>query len=343
MQKDVITVVLPIYNVEKYLDRCLDRIVNQTYKNLEIILVDDGATDNCPSMCDEWAKKDSRIKVIHKKNAGLGMARNTGIENATGEYICFFDSDDYVDFDALEKCYNALKKEDADVVCFGRKNIDRNGNESGRLVPDVDKYVYSGDEVLEEFLPILIAPDPVSGRDSKLRMNAWSTVYSLKTIKDANWEFVSERKIISEDVYSLLSFYKYVNRVVVLPEALYCYCENETSLTRTYREDRYEKIKIFYNESVKLAESLGYGDDIKHRISHPYLSNTIAALKQEVAAGKDKKSAIKRIKYIGDDDVLQAVLKSNKKDNVGLNRKMLFWCLRNKHYRICYLLLSWKL
>ena len=106
MQKDVIAVVLPIYNVEKYLDRCLDRIVNQTYKNLEIILVDDGATDNCPSMCDEWAKKDSRIKVIHKKNAGLGMARNTGIENATGEYICFFDSDDYVDKNMYKKLYD---------------------------------------------------------------------------------------------------------------------------------------------------------------------------------------------------------------------------------------------
>lgn len=86
---DKISVVLPIYNVEKYLNRCLKSVVNQTYKNIEIILVDDGSTDQCPELCEEWSRKDKRIKVIHKENAGLGMARNTGIENATGKYICF--------------------------------------------------------------------------------------------------------------------------------------------------------------------------------------------------------------------------------------------------------------
>ena len=87
----LVSVVLPIYNVEKYMDRCINSIINQTYKNLEIILVDDGSPDNCPQKCDDWGIKDSRIKVVHKKNAGLGMARNTGIENATGDYICFID------------------------------------------------------------------------------------------------------------------------------------------------------------------------------------------------------------------------------------------------------------
>ena len=98
MSSPLVTIVVPIYNVEKYLTRCVDSIINQTYQNLEIILVDDGSPDNCPRICDEYAKKDHRIKVIHKINAGLGMARNTGIENATGKYICFFDSDDYIYF-----------------------------------------------------------------------------------------------------------------------------------------------------------------------------------------------------------------------------------------------------
>ena len=98
-----VSIVVPVYNVEKYLDRCIESIVNQTYKNLEIILVDDGSTDSCPQMCDEWGLKDSRIKVVHKENAGLGMARNTGIDNALGEYIFFFGSDDYVDVTTVEK------------------------------------------------------------------------------------------------------------------------------------------------------------------------------------------------------------------------------------------------
>ena len=101
MQQGLISVVLPVYHTERYLDRCVTSVVNQTYSNLEIILVDDGSPDRCPQMCDEWAKKDSRIRVVHKQNAGLGMARNSGIEAATGEYICFFDSDDYVALDTI--------------------------------------------------------------------------------------------------------------------------------------------------------------------------------------------------------------------------------------------------
>ena len=92
----LISVIVPIYNVEKYLARCVDSIVNQTYKNLEIILVDDGSPDLCPQMCDDYAEKDSRIKVVHKKNGGLSDARNAGMAVSTGEYISFIDSDDYV-------------------------------------------------------------------------------------------------------------------------------------------------------------------------------------------------------------------------------------------------------
>ena len=110
MKAGLVSIVLPIYNVEKYLDRCIESVINQTYRNLEILLVDDGSPDDCPQKCEEWAKKDGRIKVIHKANAGLGYARNTGIENASGEYICFFDSDDYIDPSTIEKAYNTAQK-----------------------------------------------------------------------------------------------------------------------------------------------------------------------------------------------------------------------------------------
>ena len=93
---DLISVIVPVYNVEKYLDRCVESIVNQTYKKLEIILIDDGSPDNCPKMCDDWAKKDSRIKVIHKENGGVSSARNCGLDEAKGEYISFVDSDDVI-------------------------------------------------------------------------------------------------------------------------------------------------------------------------------------------------------------------------------------------------------
>ena len=97
MERPKVSIIVPIYNVERFLDRCMDSLLNQTLKDIEIIMVDDGSPDNCPQMCDEYAKNDSRVKVIHKKNAGLGMARNSGLEIATGEYVAFVDSDDYVD------------------------------------------------------------------------------------------------------------------------------------------------------------------------------------------------------------------------------------------------------
>ena len=98
-----VSIIVPIYNVEKYLHRCVDSIINQSHKDLEIILVDDESPDKCPEMCDEYAKQDSRVKVIHKKNGGLGYARNSGLEIATGEYVAFIDSDDYVEPDMVEK------------------------------------------------------------------------------------------------------------------------------------------------------------------------------------------------------------------------------------------------
>lgn len=111
----LISVIVPVYKVEEYLDRCIESIVGQTYTNLEIILIDDGSPDRCPQMCDEWAKKDSRIKVIHKQNGGLSDARNAGMAEAEGEFISFVDSDDWLASGMIEKLYQALVRDDSDI------------------------------------------------------------------------------------------------------------------------------------------------------------------------------------------------------------------------------------
>ena len=112
----LLSVIVPIYNVEDYLNRCVDSIINQTYKNLEIILVDDGSPDNCPQMCDDYAKKDSRIRVVHKENGGLSDARNAGMKVATGEYVSFIDSDDYISLDFYETLFQTMVDNDSDIV-----------------------------------------------------------------------------------------------------------------------------------------------------------------------------------------------------------------------------------
>ena len=135
MGQDLISVVVPIYNVEQYLDRCISSIVAQTYRELEILLIDDESTDSSPKICDRWARKDERIRVIHKTNAGAGMARNTGIEHASGKYMCFFDSDDYVAPNAIETAYNAAVKHQADVVVYGAARVDESQKILWTMVP----------------------------------------------------------------------------------------------------------------------------------------------------------------------------------------------------------------
>lgn len=117
--ENLISVIVPIYNVQRYLEKCIKTIVNQTYKNLEIILIDDGSTDKSSDICDNWKQKDSRIKVIHKANEGLAKARNTGIEISTGKYLFFVDSDDYIELDIIENLYENIIQTSADISICG--------------------------------------------------------------------------------------------------------------------------------------------------------------------------------------------------------------------------------
>lgn len=138
-----ISVIIPVYKVEPYLDACVASVAAQTFSDLEILLVDDGSPDNCPALCDAWAKKDPRVRVIHQKNGGLSAARNTGIEAATGKFLTFVDSDDLLEPDTLRRAYEAQQQNDADLVifnlCFAQEN--------GQPMPEPDFTIFR-DEVL---------------------------------------------------------------------------------------------------------------------------------------------------------------------------------------------------
>lgn len=334
------SVVVPVFNAEKYLDRCIESIINQTYQNIEIILINDGSTDSSPYICDKWASLDHRIRVIHKKNEGLGRARNTGIDESSGQYICFIDSDDYIAQETIEKCCLCLTQNQAEIVCFGYKKIGRNGKEIDVAVLKAKKEVYVGNEVVDEFLPELIAPE--SEVRSRFYMSAWAAMFSLDVIRRFSWKFVSEREIIAEDIFSLLSLYHYVTRVTTIPEALYYYCENDHSITRSYRRDRYERIRIFYSESLKLADTLQYGIKIKERLAIPYLSFTIGAMKQEISANQNRRVALENIKKIVDDDLFQNILRNTPSSLFSRNWKIFFKIAQWKQYKVCYFLLKIK-
>lgn len=155
------SIIVPIYNVEKYLKRCIDSLINQTYKNIEIILVDDGSTDDCPQICDNYAVKDNRIKVIHKKNGGLSEARNFGLEKATGEYIFFIDSDDWLNTKTVEQFEFFLEKDSAIDIAIG--NLINEDGTIYSIIPNAEiGKVYNGEDYFVKFnnsiIPCAVAP-----------------------------------------------------------------------------------------------------------------------------------------------------------------------------------------
>lgn len=342
MKESLVTVVLPIYNVAQYLDRCINSVVNQTYSNLEIILVDDGSPDRCPEICEAWAKRDSRIKVIHKQNAGLGMARNTGIEHATGDYICFFDSDDYIALDTIEKCCRLAEKEKADIVTFGFCKVYANGQTGACTVPHTQKQIFSGKEVQERFLPDLIGPDPRTGRKTNLWMSACASLYSMELLRSTGWRFVSEREIISEDVYSLLALYKNVSRVAVLPEALYFYRENGASLTHTYRADRHTKNNRFHQACVQLCQELDYAQEIIDRLLYQYVSNVIGSMKLIVLSDCCEKEQLRYLSDIVTDGYFQRVIHTMDIRREPIFRKLLLMVCRWKCGLGVFAMTKWK-
>ncbi len=242
---ELVSIIVPVYNVEQYLEKCVNSIINQSYKNLEIILVDDGATDNSGKICDELAKLDNRIKVYHKENGGLSDARNYGVERATGEYIGFVDSDDYIDPEMYEKLYEAIKKENVDVAECNLKIIYPNRVE----LYTNEKYfrVCTKQEYLEEYLKI----DKVFG-SACVRLIKSNIVKKLK--------FPIGK--LYEDTYYAHDLIREVDKYVIMDNPYYNYFMREESITNTKFNPRIfdlieivEKLhKMTYNNYPSLKE-----------------------------------------------------------------------------------------
>ena len=172
----LISVIVPIYNVEKYLDRCVESIVNQTYKNLEIILVDDGSPDNCGAMCDSWAEKDSRIKVIHKENGGLSDARNAGMDAATGDLMGFVDSDDYISPDMYQHLYENMLENNSDISACGVQIVFEDDRPANLLTKDGNIVLKTG-----EAMKAII-------EETYLKQPVWYKLYKTKLIENIPFE-----------------------------------------------------------------------------------------------------------------------------------------------------------
>lgn len=172
MKEPLISIIVPVYKVEQYLNRCIESIVRQTYSNLEIILVDDGSPDLCPVICDDWARKDDRIKVVHKKNGGLSDARNAGMKISSGELLGFVDSDDWIEQDMYRRLYESMKKENSDIAACGVEMVWEDETLSQKLTK-TNNCVLNCEEAMQALID-----------ESWLKQPVWYKLYKTKLIQN---------------------------------------------------------------------------------------------------------------------------------------------------------------
>lgn len=238
-----VSIIVPIYNVERYIDQCVQSVLTQTFCNFELILVDDGSPDNCPSICDRYAKEDSRVKVIHKSNGGLSDARNVGVAHASGEYVLFLDGDDYWDdIDSLKKLYERTQLNPSDIVCFSFKKV---YEDTGKCTP------YFTSPSMQVGLAFDDQLDYLSTNGLYIA-SAWNKLVRRTLLE--NIEF--ERGVYSEDIVWCLDLISNANSVDYICEDFYCYRQRTNSITHEVSNKRCEDLAKAIFDCISRLESV---------------------------------------------------------------------------------------
>lgn len=270
MKKEtLLSVIVPVYKVEEYLTKCLDSIINQTYKNLEIILVDDGSPDACPQICDEYAKKDKRIKVIHKQNGGVSSARNMGLDVAKGEFITFVDSDDWIDDTMYEKMMKKQAEEDLDLILVRYKSLE-NGTITNVREEQLDdfckennlKYLINIFTKSKKEKNILFTYDYIMG-------SIWRMVFRKSSI--GNIRFDSNIKIMEDCVFLFQLILKHKIRSGFVDEYLYNYIIRDSSAMATKGKVIVENSLFYEKKVINLFKNSPYEYMIRARLFLCYI------------------------------------------------------------------------
>lgn len=316
----LISIIVPVYNVSQYIDRCMTSLLNQTYRNIEIIMVDDGSLDNCGIKCDQYAAKDLRVRVIHKKNAGLGMARNVGLDIAQGQYVTFIDSDDYTDVRMIERLYRRLQYENADT-CFCRY-YDRTADGRNLLARETYKKDRYDGEKVKELLLGMIGSLPGASGDVEIGMSVWKGLYSLDIIKKYGIFFPSEREYISEDIIFHMQYLIKAQCVVIEETPNYYYCDNGTSLTKSYKANRFRMEKILLKKEIQELDQIFEPEVYRQRLYKAFLGRVRRCIAQEVILNPKKQSVRKNIRVICKDETVQNVIKDFDSSHLQIMKRL---------------------
>lgn len=271
------SVIIPIYNTEKYLTRCINSIINQTYKKMELILVDDGSTDDSKKICDKFARDYEMIKVVHQKNRGVSAARNVGLKLASNEYIVFVDSDDWIERETLENLYNVIKHNETDCIVFNLKE---------QVLKKIENKNQT--QTWEEEIEKLIITERINSPVNK--------VYRNSIIKNNNIKF-DEEVSIGEDLLFNIEYFTSSKKIYILNKELYHYeVSNNKSLSRKYKEDKYEQL-MYVNDRIKKITNSLESTKIKRAILYVKLKSICSCI-LELFHENCKYSTQKKVNFI---------------------------------------------
>jgi glycosyltransferase involved in cell wall biosynthesis len=300
-----ISVIVAVYNTEKYLKQCVDSILSQTYKNFELILVNDGSTDSSVKICDHYAKKDERIKVLHQKNSGQTVARQAGFLKSSGKYCLVFDSDDWLEPTALEQMHKAITENNADMVMFdGYFNYDER---SITVRQSINSGLYDEKRLLKELYPTML----YSGRFYYFSVYAamWNKLFKRGLLQKHLLNVKPDIRIGEDGLTSFSSLLD--SKVVYVMEnaLLYHYRDNNISITRSYYKEQINNALSLYDAYNELNHKLKNKYDLSEQIDY-YLLYNLKSIVIEEFFYRHKKSLIKRLLYI------RSILNNNTVKNV---------------------------
>ena len=350
-----ISFIVPVYDVENYIDRCITSLTEQTLSDIEIILVDDGSTDMSGNICDEYMMTDERVTVIHKENEGQGYARNDGLLKATGKYVCFLDSDDYLELNTASDLFYLLEEKEADMVSFGYE-IDSPDGEVVRT-PLIRNDEYEGKDIVDRFVLHFFGDDP---SDENLRgFSSCMSCFRRSVIEENGIRFPSEREVLTEDTIFCLEFCKKAKKVVTTDKVYYHYCQKADSFSQGYRADRMEKTLEMQRILKLQAQSFGFSEreDIKIRLAMYVWVNLMASMKQETrqkyielsdnkkldanhGEANNKKSEVNKIKQLCNDEKIRESIAALQTAKLPLKQKVLFYAYWLRIDRVVYMLCS---
>lgn len=291
-----VSIIVPVFNVSAYLATCIESLINQTLNDIEIILIDDGSTDNSPAICDKYADLDSRIKVVHKTNGGLGSARNCGLGVATGEYVTFVDGDDYMATDAYEKLYAIASSNHLDMIRFRANRFTEEGvfSENNN---ELSLFKLDNKEDIRQ-AALCIFSEPIFPHEKNLNLEGSLNfaLMRLSIIKENNLQCVSERIFPSEDIEFSYNIYQHLNNIGKVQATFYHYRMNQTSLSNTMKLDKLGKMANQCNHMLRLLQRDGYSGFSNYYIYNFFINHSRSFISQCLnsnLSGAEKRSWIK--------------------------------------------------